>query len=270
MLLGTGSYTHPWAVELKKHSDQQTAIALTILQYAAEENIHFVQFGDNILLHLFSPAELLAIKQNAKEMGIHVQVGTKGLTIENILKYMDIAAVMNSEFIRIIIDDGTYQPQKEQVIKIINDILSLLKEKNIRLAIENHDRFAAELLEEIILSTDKDHIGICLDTANSFGCGESIRETVSKLAPYTINLHLKDIRIKRLDHKMGFVVEGAIAGEGMLDMVWIIDQLKPYNKCKTAILECWSNPELSDEATLANERRIAKKSIEYLKKIILL
>ena len=111
-------------------------------------------------------------------------------------------------------------------------------------------------------------MGICLDTANSLGAGEGISEVVQLLAPYTVNLHVKDILIKRVPHKMGFIVEGVAAGDGMIDILSVIQQLKQTGRCKTATLELWSNPATTMEETIAKEKKLVKKSIQYLKKII--
>ena len=136
------------------------------------------------------------------------------------------------------------------------------------LAIENHDRFSSVSLEKIILETDPNLIGICIDTANSIGAGEGINEVLQTLGPYTVNLHLKDFMIKRVSHKMGFIVEGVAAGDGILDIPFIVGQLDKTGKCKTATLEVWSNPEDSIEATLLKEKQWVERSIHYLKKIL--
>ena len=97
-------------------------------------------------------------------------------------------------------------------MRIIREVLPAYREAGIRLAIENHDRFRAHELVAIIAATDADYVGICLDTANSLGADEGIWEVARTLAPHTLNLHVKDYRIERLDHQMGFTVRGAPAG----------------------------------------------------------
>lgn len=79
-------------------------------------------------------------------------------------------------------------------------------------------------------------MGICVDTVNSIGAGESVDYIVDTLAPFTVNLHIKDFGIARLPHKQGFIVDGRIAGEGMLDIALITGILKKYNRCHTCIL----------------------------------
>ena len=56
------------------------------------------------------------------------------------------------------------------------------------------------------------YVGICLDTVNSFGSLEGPEVVIETLAPYTVNLHIKDFDIRRTDHNMGFTIFGTPAG----------------------------------------------------------
>jgi sugar phosphate isomerase/epimerase len=73
--------------------------------------------------------------------------------------------------------------------------------RNIRLAIENHDRFSCRVLTKIVRALGGDWAGICSDTTNSLGALEGPQLVVEKLGPLTINLHLKDFTIFRGSHK---------------------------------------------------------------------
>ena len=153
-------------------------------------------------------------------------------------------------------------------MKLYNNYCRNLESRNIKLAIENHDRFKAREFEKIILSIGNEWIGICLDSVNSMGAGEGF-ETVSEiLMPYTINLHLKDFSIKRVAHKMGLIIEGRPAGSGMLKISDLVSALSVTNRCQSAILELWTPPEPSIEATLAKEDKWANESIEFLRTIL--
>lgn len=238
------------------------------MQFAATHNIHYVQFGDNMPLHTFSEQELNNLKNEADNLNVNIEAGTRGLTVENISLYLSIAKKFNSSFLRVVIDDADYHPDEQQIIKSIRTLLPQLKQTGIRLAIENHDRFPATTLRNIIHETSPLSVGICLDTANSLGANEGINEVVQVLGEYTVNLHVKDITIKRLPHKMGFIVEGCEAGKGLLNIPKIIRQLKPYKKCETVTLEVWSQPEATIEESILQEKRRVESGINYLKTIL--
>ena len=268
MQLGIGTYSFPWTFGVKDFTPPQPFTATDLLYYAARKDIRIVQFGDNYPLHDLSNEELNELKNLASQLNLELQVGTRKLVVEHITRYISIAGIFNCDFVRVVIDDDHYHPKPDEVIEIINELLHDLKTANIRLAIENHDRFPALVLKGIIESTDSDHIAICLDTANSLGAGEGLREVLSILGPYTVNLHIKDVRINRLDHKMGFRVVGCAAGTGVLNIPSLVQEIKKYGRCNSAILEMWSDPEATFEETIRKEKDAVEKSIEYLKTII--
>jgi sugar phosphate isomerase/epimerase len=268
MQLGISTYSFPWSVGIKNFIPPHPFSANDLLLYAADRNIGFVQFGDNYPLHLLTDHELIDLKHKADELKIKLQPGARKLTVENILTYISIAKAIDADFIRIIIDDEDYQPTEDKVVEIIKDLLPYLQKANLVLAIENHDRFPAQTLKDIVEKTDDQWIGICLDTANSFGAGEGLKEVVSILARYTINLHIKDFSIHRLDHKMGFRVNGCIAGSGMLNIPLLVNEVRNYGRCATATLEVWSDPEQTIDETILKEQSWVQKSIEYLKTVL--
>lgn len=262
MLFGISTFTFPWAVG---SNDSNSLSAIHLLNFASSNNIGVVQFGDNYPLHQLSIAELQTIKSIAGNQGIIIETGTRGLTIENTERYLAIALFFGSPFLRIVIDEAGYEPDKNEVISIITQLLPSLKKNNIVLALENHDRFSASTLKDIINATDKDYVGICLDTANSLGAGEGVNQVLQILMPYTVNLHIKDIVIKRVDYKMGFTVEGVAAGDGVIDIPKIIQQLETTGRCKSATLEIWSSPEATIEDTIKKEKQLVEESIIYLR-----
>ena len=133
------------------------------------------------------------------------------------------------------------------------------------LAIENHDRFPARVLREVVESAGSSRVGVCLDTANSLGAGEGLEEVARALAPLVVNLHLKDFRIARAQHQMGFEVSGCPAGQGMMNLPRVLEILAPSNRCHSAILEQWTPPQATVAQTVAMEEEWARQSAEYLK-----
>ncbi len=111
-------------------------------------------------------------------------------------------------------------------------------------------------------------VGICLDTVNSFGALEGPQVVVDTLGPLTVNLHVKDFTIFRASHMMGFTVEGRPAGQGKLDIPWLLGELKRHGRECNAILELWTPPESSLDETIRKEQQWAEESVTYLRKLI--
>lgn len=265
--LGIGTYTFPWAISASGLLPAPMG-ALNLLEKAEHFQIGRVQFGDNLPMHRLDSAEIRVMAEKMEESGIRVQTGTRRLTEVNLKRYLQLAVQFRSPFVRMVIDDAGFHPSESEVIRTIKSVLPDFRKAKVVLAIENHDRFPAKSLERIIRQTDEDFVGICLDTANSLGAGEGITEIVSVLAPYTVNLHVKDFIIRRVSHKMGFTVEGCPAGKGMLDIPWLIQEVGKFGRCDTATLEVWSSPEATIEKTLEKEKNWVDESVDYLKTVL--
>jgi len=174
--------------------------------------------ADNLPLHNLSATDRMKLLTRADSAGIQVEVGTRGLVTENIEKYLEIATEFHSPILRVVIDLEGFKPSPEEIVCTLKSLLPLLKSKDIILAIENHDRFYSQTLASIMRSIDSKHIGICLDTVNSFGTIEGPETVIRTLGPFVVNLHLKDFCIERIYHNMGFVIKGTPAGCGRLNI----------------------------------------------------
>jgi len=86
--------------------------------------------------------------------------------------------------------------------------------------------------------------------------------------PWVVNLHVKDFVVYRASHRLGFTIEGCPAGQGMLDIPWLLRELRSHDRDLNAILEQWTPPERELEGTIAEGRKWAADSVEYLHQLI--
>lgn len=268
MQLGLSSYTYSWAIGVPGSLPSEPLSAFDIVNKADKSGIRVIQIADNLPLEYWPQTELQELEKYARERQITIEMGSRGLTPGHTLKCLETAVTLNSPILRMVIDKAEYEPDLQTVINTIRDLLPEFKARHIKLAIENHDRFKAREFESIIQSIGSEWVGICLDSVNSMGAGEGF-ETVSEiLLPYTINLHIKDFIIYRVSHKMGFMIEGRPAGQGMLNIRETIEKLTRMKTCNSAILELWTPPETRIQDTIAKEDKWAAKSIKFLKSIL--
>jgi sugar phosphate isomerase/epimerase len=265
MRLGISSYTYTWAVGVSGHEPSRPMSAADLVRRANELGVPCVQIADNCPLETLSDAGRRDLRTLAQELAVAIEVGARGLTAQRLGTYLDLAVFFRSPVLRFVIDAAGYEPSLAEVVAVVNGALPRLRETGVRLAIENHDRLKAAEFREIVLGTDPEQVGICLDSVNSMGAGEGVREVVATLAPHTLNLHLKDFRVARVSHQMGFVVEGAPAGQGMLDVPWLLGEIRTHGRCQSAILELWTPPADTPEETLAREAAWAEESLRFLK-----
>ncbi|MEK6480364.1 TIM barrel protein [Catalinimonas sp. 4WD22] len=265
MRLGISSYTFTWAVGVPGNQPEQKLDAVGLINKAVALNVSCVQIADNLTLHTLSTDQLDELALHASRTGVAIEVGMRGLSVENINTYLDIAEKLKSPILRAVVDAPDYQPDKGEIIATIKDFIPELKKRNIILAIENHDRFKAREFAEIVDGVGSEWVGICLDSVNSMGAGEGIETVVDVLGPLTVNLHIKDFIVERVYHMMGFTIEGKPAGLGMLPIEEILHKLSGYQRCKSAILELWTPPENELTQTIAKEYKWASESIAYLR-----
>ena len=269
MRLGIGSYAFAWNIGVPGYPQPARPLdALGLVEKAAALGVHLVQICDNLPLHKASPDDLDRLKGQADALGVRITVGTRGIDREMLQAFLDLATRFCSPILRVVVDAATCAPSPEQIVERVRGFVPYLRAADVCLAIENHDRFKARTLADIVSQIDSEHVGICLDTVNSFGALEGPEHVVTTLAPWVVDLHIKDFIVFRAGHKMGFSVEGRPAGQGDLDVPWLIDVLREHERHVDAILELWPPPESDPEQTARKEDAWVRQSIAYLRTLI--
>ena len=268
MRIGISTYTYTWAFGVPGHEPSKPMTVFNLIDKAVQFNLNCVQIADNCPLEKLSEKKLEELITYSGKRKVEIEVGTRGLKKENIFTYLHIAQQLHSEILRVVIDTKDYEPPVDQIIQEIKKILPELKRLNIKLAIENHDRLKSKEFEQIVVKTDPEWVGICLDSVNSMGAGEGFETVSDILIPFTINLHVKDFTIIIVSHKIGLLIEGRPAGKGMLNIPQLLRKLSEKGGCQSAIIELWTPPELTLEETIIKEEKWASESIVYLKSFI--
>ncbi len=268
MQLGIGSYCYNWAAGVPGWPPPAPLTPDQLLDNALRLNLRVVQIADNMPLDLLDQGERRGFAARARACGVQIEVGTRGMLPEIVLPYVRIAAEFGSPILRTLIDSPGHAPAVEEAIALLRRLAPELKAAGVTLAIENHDRFKAAALRHIVECAGPDRVGVCLDTANSLGCGEGIEQVAEALAPLTVNLHIKDFVTRRLPHKKGFVVEGCPAGRGLVDIPCLLARLRAAGRDCSAILELWPPPEPELSASIAKEEAWVRESIAFLRPLI--
>ena len=267
MVFGLSSFAFGWAIGTKGFTPQKPMSEMDLLHKTLRARMSCLQLGDNLPLHTFSTERLEQFRTSLSQHNLRLEIGARKLTREHLNHYIDIALSFRSPLLRFVIDGDHYEPDSSEIISVIKESIPRLKENDLLLGIENHDRFKAKELAFIMQSIDSDYVGICLDCVNSIGAGEGLEWVASVLMPFTVNLHIKDFIIQRVDHQMGFTVTGARLGKGMIQLPSLLEKLSKYNRCESAVLEQWVTPESNLEETIRKEEQWASESIEYIKQL---
>jgi sugar phosphate isomerase/epimerase len=268
MKLGISSYTYTWAIGVPGSIPAQPLTALGLLDKVTALGVSVAQVADNLPLDALPAEELDAFCQAAQKRQISVEVGTRGIAPEHLLYYLDMAQQLGSPMLRVVIDTATHKPDEAEVISTLKSIINAFEQRCVCLAIENHDRFSAMAFARIVEGVGSSAVGICLDTVNSFGALEGPEVVVDTLRRYVVNLHVKDFSIRRASHMMGFTIEGRPAGQGRLNVPWLLEQLAAVGRDPNAILELWTPPADDLTQTIQTEDTWAHESVAYLRQYI--
>ena len=264
MKLGVGSYTYTWSIGVPGYPAPRSPMTEeALLQTAVLLKLPLVQICDNMPLHAMNQDGLSNLKRLSQEMGLTIEIGTRGADPDHLLRYLKIGEEMGSPLVRTILT-GDF----EEAEKSLAEVLPAYEAAGIRLGIENYEQYSCRDLAALIDRLGSSTLGVCLDPVNSFGRLECPDSVVELLAPLTFSFHVKDFSIRRSDHKMGYVLAGTPAGEGSLEIERTIETIQQHRSDISVVLELWT-PYLGEvEETTTKEREWADKSIQYLRRIV--
>jgi 3-oxoisoapionate decarboxylase len=267
--LGISTYAFTWSVGVPGYpAPSQPWTVFDVLARAHDLGIRVVQIADNIPLHAMPDEERARLKADAEARGIALEIGTRGIRTPHLRTYLALAAYFASPILRVVMDTDDHHPSIAEAADLIRGVMPEFEAAGITLAVENHDRFRAHELIDLMERIDHPRVGICLDTVNSFGALEGPEVVVAALGPYVVNLHAKEFVVQRAPHKMGFSVFGAPAGQGMMNLPWLLDTLSRYGRDYSTIIESWPAPEATVDESAAKEQRWAQESTTYLRTLI--
>jgi 3-oxoisoapionate decarboxylase len=102
--------------------------------------------------------------------------------------------------------------------------LPIVERHRMPLGIENHKDWRVDQQVALLEHYSSEYLGVCLDTGNNLAVLDDPIETVEKLAPWTCNVHFKDMAMEECE--TGFLLSEVPLGEGMLDMPRITDIIR--------------------------------------------
>jgi 3-oxoisoapionate decarboxylase len=268
MHLGLGSYALAWAIGVPGWpSPARPLDAFDLLEAARETGAHLVQFGDNLPLEVLSTRELQRLRSSADEAGIALEVGCRGTCVDRLQRYLGIAREIGARLVRTLITEPGL-PGLSAAESDIRAVLPSFDSAAVTIAVENYDAHPVRAFADLVRRIGSPFLGVCLDTLNSLGALESPAAVIEELLPLAVSIHVKDFSIRRVDHRMGFVVEGTPAGKGRLDIPGIVAGAHTAGRHPGIVLELWTPWQGSIEETVYLERAWARESMLYLGRIV--
>jgi sugar phosphate isomerase/epimerase len=106
----------------------------------------------------------------------------------------------------------------------IQAAVPIVEKYKMPLGIENHKDWLVDQQVALMKQASSEYLGVCLDTGNNLSVLDDPMETIEKLAPYTFNVHLKDMAVQ--EYEKGFLLSEVPLGEGFLDMKKIVNTIR--------------------------------------------
>jgi 3-oxoisoapionate decarboxylase len=262
---GISSFAFGWAARTPSPPAARSFSEANLLGFALTHRLPLIQFGDNLPLHALEADRLVRLAQQTRANSIGIEVGARRMTAAHLQRYIELSRGLGARILRFVVDEADYMPGPAEIVAIVREALPALEGAGLVLGIENHDRFSCATLRRIVDELDSEHVGVCVDTANSLGAGEGLETVLAALAPVCVNLHVKDFEIRRVPYKMGFTVRGCVLGRGLLPLDATLYAVAQSGRCASAIVELWTPPEDDIAVTIEKEARWAAESVPVLR-----
>ncbi len=261
-MLGLGSYTFRWSVGHKGLVPEAPMTHADMLDVAAKHGLGLVQFADNIPIEVLDAAGRDDLARKAHDLGIEIELGTQAFKSEEMRAYIGYCAQLDAKILRVALDGPDAEIPVPALAQSFRDLIPLAQDAGLRIAVENHFNYPAPRLAKLMAQINDPSIGVCLDVANSICAGEWPMETVATLAPFTINLHLKDYDIVPDPYGVGFAIYGTPLGQGRTDCAAVLDAL-PKDRDINVILEHWLPRSDDMDQARAHEHKWLAQSVAY-------
>lgn len=216
------------------------------LDYCAKLGAKLVHFSEMQYLGPLDDANLMAVREHAKKLGVAIEVGTRtccaaskafdpkqGSGEEQMMRAAHAARITGSPIVRTFMGtsadrdpaSGGIEKTMEAMNALLRSVRSRVTELGLKIAIENHagDMQAREL-KSLVEMAGKDWVGVCLDSGNPLWALEDPHLTLETLYPYVLTTHNRDTAVWRVPQ--GAAVAWVRMGEGNVGIGEYIAKLR--------------------------------------------
>ncbi len=250
MAIGLSTYAFFWR-KLSLHD---------MLKQTNELGCSVFQICDYPAVESLSGAELADVRDTAADLGIELEVGTRGVEPEHLHRYLDICNQLGATMLRSMVR-GT----PEDAVTMLKAAMPAFESHGVTVALETYEQLPTTDLVSVIEAVGSDALGVCLDPANCVAGLELPHDVVERTAPYVKNMHIKDFAFTRAPGWVGFTLAGCPLGEGLLDYDEMVAVVDPASRGINQIVEHWLPRQQDDESTCLLETQWTQHSVNYLR-----
>ena len=260
--LGISTYAYFW-----QHSDlvPEPLDAFAMLDDVGRLGADVFQICDYAPIESFNDEQLVALKARADELGVTIELGTRGVSPEHLARYLSLAGALGATVVRSMVNTATHRPSEEEAERMLREALPAYEAAGVVVALETYEQVPTSVNLGLVERIDSPSLGICLDPGNTVAALESPSDVVARCAPRTLNLHVKDFAFSRRDGWVGFTFAGVPLGEGLLDYDAMRAAVDPAGRGITQVIEHWLPWQGDPETTVQLERQWTQHNLEYFR-----
>jgi sugar phosphate isomerase/epimerase len=236
-LLGLSTYAYTWRM-----SDRVPAPMTLddVLRDAADhDGVDLFQICDHLPLDIASDERLGAVRALADELGLTLEVGTRGTHPDHLARYLHVAERLGATLVRSMWGAGDDLPGPDETERRLRAALPAYEAAGVTLALETYEVVATADLVDVVARIGSPALGICLDPANTVARLEHPAEVVALTAPWVRNWHVKDSGFTRSPGWVGFQYTGVPIGTGVLDHDAVRAAIDPHRNRINRVIEFW-------------------------------
>ncbi|MBN3144263.1 sugar phosphate isomerase/epimerase family protein [Pectobacterium brasiliense] len=261
MAIGLSTYAFFW----RASSRVPNPLGLeAMLEQTAESGAGVFQICDYAAVEALSSAELEKLRQRAVDLGIQLELGTRGLATDHLTRYLTMARALDVRFIRTMFNTATHKPTQDEALALLRRVLPEFEQHNIQLGLETYEQVRTRDVLAVVDAIDSPALGICLDPGNCVAALEYPREVIELTASRVVNLHIKDFAFARQEGWVGFTYSGCLLGTGLLDYDALHQIVHPNERNINQIVEHWLPWQANAEETCRLEDAWTRHSLNYL------
>lgn len=261
-MIGLGTYAYFW-----QHSERapEPLSLIGALEDTRAQDVGLFQICDFAPLETMSDAALKEAARAARELGVQIELGTKGILPEHLSRFLQLADIFEARLVRSMLYGPNSRPHLTEAATWLRSSMRDYEAAGVTLALETYEQVPTLDLLDVIEKVGSPRLGICLDPANVTAQLEQPRTCVEQTAAATKNVHVKDFAFARQPGWVGFTYSGTAMGTGLHDYAHLLSTVRPRERGINEIVEHWLPWQDDAATTIRTEREWTRTTLEYLR-----
>lgn len=261
-MIGLSTYAYFWRFS-ERVADPMSLDDM--LRDAAAIGAELFQICDYAPLAGYDDAQLAATRAVADGLGLTLEVGTRGTVPAHLDRHLDLAVALGATVVRSMWTSGDDGPTFDESVARLRQVVPRYEAAGVTLALETYEQVSSTELVALVEAIGSEHLGICLDPANTVANLENPADVTERCLPHVKNWHVKDFDFTRQAGWVGFSLVGVPLGEGRLDYDGMLAAIDPGSRGISQVIEHWLPWQGDEETTTRLEREWTEHNLKFLK-----